>query len=281
MRCLTWLPSIFLLPLTPSTAQWPDVGGKTCVAKFVTPAAVAAARAFTGCPTLNGIEIEGEDTTPCAPQGSHLEQTRWNTGLMCPYAQHRREWGARGRAAVFSFRALVKPLSMYSPIHPRTFLTPLTRYRLAAVYVTPIELAVFEDSGWYSPNYAAADDSRAGLSWAAGMGCDFALGKCIKPDGTPSSPRHYFTTDRDTSSGNAVCTVDRKAIGYADVSDTANPPQPFAYWPAQPGKGGSLPSVFDFCPAVQAYSNSECGHGNWWGFRSGRSDATRELYKRR
>lgn len=76
---------------------WPNVGGRTCVGKFVTPAAVAAARAFTGCAAANGVEIEGEDTTPCAPQASHLEQTRWNTGLMCPYAQHRREW-RRGRA---------------------------------------------------------------------------------------------------------------------------------------------------------------------------------------
>ena len=47
------------------------IAGNNCVAKFVTEAAVAAARDYTGCPTLNGVEIEGQDTTACSLQVSY------------------------------------------------------------------------------------------------------------------------------------------------------------------------------------------------------------------
>lgn len=193
---------------------WPNVAGRTCVAKFVTETALRAARAFTGCGSLNGVEIEGADTSPCGLQASHLEQTRWNTGLMCPYAQHR-------------------------------------------LVVTAVELAVLQDSGWYQARWEAADDTRPGLSWAAGAGCAFATSKCVTA-GVPAGSRQYYGSTRDASGGTAVCTMDRRAVGYVDVSETANPPAAFRYWPDAPARGGALPGVFDFCPAVQAYSNLMC-----------------------
>ena len=183
---------------------WPNVAGRTCVAKFVTETALRAARAFTGCGSLNGVEIEGADTSPCALQASHLEQTRWNTGLMCPYAQHR-------------------------------------------LVVTAVELAVLQDSGWYQARWEAADDTRPGLSWAAGAGCAFATSKCVTA-GVPAGSRQYYGSTRDASGGTAVCTMDRRAVGYVDVSETANPPAAFRYWPDAPARGGALPGVFDFCP---------------------------------
>lgn len=64
-----------------------------------------------------------------------MEQTRWNTDLMCPFAQH-------------------------------------------ILKVSPVLLAVMEDSGWYRAIYTGADDFRPGLSWGYHQGCDFALGTC-------------------------------------------------------------------------------------------------------
>jgi leishmanolysin len=180
------------------------IAGGTCVAKFVTETAVAVARDFSGCDAANGIEIEGQDTTACALQASHLEQTRWSSELMCPYAQH-------------------------------------------ALYVGPVTLAVLQDSGWYRARWEHADGFRPGGQWGYKQGCDFALGKCIQGGAGMGSPPHYFTATRDSGSGTAVCTVDRKAVGYADVSDAANPPPPFQYWPSAPARGGTLPAVFDFC----------------------------------
>lgn len=58
-----------------------------CVARIVTPAATAAARAFFDCPTLAGVELENQDTLTCWAQGSHLEQRVHNTDLMAPFAQ--------------------------------------------------------------------------------------------------------------------------------------------------------------------------------------------------
>ena len=37
-----------------------------------------------------------------------------------------------------------------------------------------ITMALMEDTGWYSPNYAMAED----LKWGRGLGCDFALKSC-------------------------------------------------------------------------------------------------------
>lgn len=45
-----------------------------CVHKFVTPNALAAARAYFACDSLNGLELENQLTTPCDLQGSHFEQ---------------------------------------------------------------------------------------------------------------------------------------------------------------------------------------------------------------
>lgn len=44
------------------------IAGQSCVTKFVTENALAAVRDFTGCPTMNGVEIEGQDTTQCTLQ---------------------------------------------------------------------------------------------------------------------------------------------------------------------------------------------------------------------
>ena len=37
-----------------------------------------------------------------------------------------------------------------------------------------ITMALMEDTGWYLPNYAMAEE----LTWGAGLGCDFALKSC-------------------------------------------------------------------------------------------------------
>jgi len=215
MRPIASESTIRYFPERGLPCTWPNVGGRTCVAKFVTETALQVARAYTGCASLNGVEIEGEDTSPCGLQASHLEQTRWNSGLMCPYAQHK-------------------------------------------LYVTAVELAVLQDSGWYQARWEGADDTRVGLSWAAGAGCEVALAKCIAPAGEPVGSRQFYAQSRDTSRGNAVCTMDRAAVGYVDIAPAANPPAPFQYWPATPARGGGLPLVWDYCPAVQAYSNLMC-----------------------
>lgn len=75
------------------SSSYPTGIGKPalCVAKFVTPTAVAAAREFFDCPSLNGVEIENLDTGPCDVPGSHLEYRLYLGEAMNPYSTSMRQ----------------------------------------------------------------------------------------------------------------------------------------------------------------------------------------------
>lgn len=47
-----------------------------------------AARTHFGCADLAGAELENQDTTPCALQGSHWEQRVFNGEVMTPFSTH-------------------------------------------------------------------------------------------------------------------------------------------------------------------------------------------------
>ena len=76
-----------------------------CVARISTPRVKAAARAFFNCDTLEGAELENQDTSAGFVQGSH--------------------WEARTLGGEF-----------------------MAAYSSAGAKISPITLAVFEDSGW-------------------------------------------------------------------------------------------------------------------------------------
>jgi hypothetical protein len=60
--------------------------------------------------------------------------------------------------------------------------------------------------------------------------------------------------------GPAVCTIDRRAVGFTSVQafPSALPPQ-YQYWPSDATRGGEL-WVQDYCPAVTAFSNRVCAN---------------------
>ena len=81
-------------------------------------------------------------------------------------------------------------------------------------FLTPMTLALFEDSGWYRANYSMATLVQPNVSWGFQQGCDFALNKCVAPKAAPVStgtPAHFCagvtaTTDPQQAS---ECTLDR------------------------------------------------------------------------
>jgi leishmanolysin-like peptidase len=191
-----------------------------CVHRITTPAAVAAARDFFDCPTLPGPELENQLTTQCDLQGSHWEQRVLSTELMSSYTQH-------------------------------------------VMRVSPITLAVFEDSGWYVANYSGADAWRTGADWGYRQGCAFARdSKCLDGAGNGlGTPPHFYSVNHAAGStgGNSLCTTDREAVAYTSVATYSNAlPAQFQYFSGQPTVGGADPNTFDYCPAVQAYSNRIC-----------------------
>lgn len=98
-----------------------------------------------------------------------------------------------------------------------------------------ITMALFEDSGWYTVNYSAADQFYFGR----GEGCDFVRPRCDKWLGsyqcTPSEAGHWG------------CTFDYRARGVCSITKYTRPLLPWnQYFLNNATMGGSeLP---DFCP---------------------------------
>ena len=128
-----------------------------CVSKIVTPTSVSAARWFTGCPSLNGIELENHVLGSCHSTGSHLEQRLFENNLMAP------------------------------------FLSASSEHRLGLS--APV-LAIMQDSGWYRANWTAQDVFVPHADWAFKQGCKFATDTCISPQQTvPPQGEGRFCTD--------------------------------------------------------------------------------------
>ena len=86
-------------------------GGNPCVLKMVTPNVVKHAREFFDCPTLNGMEIENDNlASPCSAVNMHWESRILNNELMSSFSNE---------------------------------------FDVSPVYVSPMTLAFFEDSGWF------------------------------------------------------------------------------------------------------------------------------------
>jgi len=114
--------------------------------------------------------------------------------------------------------------------------------------LTPMTLALFEDSGWYKANYTQAKISP----WGLGAGCDFTTGPCVvSGDGGPEVPdygRGYFCSEKSQkgcSSGNTHkmgCTIN----DYYHIVPRDLPDAHFQYFDGLPTLGG--PRQADFCP---------------------------------
>eukprot|EP00816_Leptocylindrus_hargravesii_P011114 CAMPEP_0196821210 /NCGR_PEP_ID=MMETSP1362-20130617/78218_1 /TAXON_ID=163516 /ORGANISM="Leptocylindrus danicus, Strain CCMP1856" /LENGTH=688 /DNA_ID=CAMNT_0042200323 /DNA_START=153 /DNA_END=2216 /DNA_ORIENTATION=+ len=110
-------------------------------------------------------------------------------------------------------------------------------------WISPITLAIFEDSGWYFANYTFSEVSP----WGHGAGCDFVEEPCIVGGQVPEYGRGYFCNEM----GNRGCSADhthKLACTMMDYSlryPPDPPPSQFQYFD-DPNKGG--PRQADFCP---------------------------------
>mmetsp|Transcript_324 Transcript_324/g.780 ORF Transcript_324/g.780 Transcript_324/m.780 type:complete len:819 (+) Transcript_324:199-2655(+) len=108
--------------------------------------------------------------------------------------------------------------------------------------MSPLTLALFEDSGWYKGNYSMTLMSP----WGLGAGCDFVRGNCVENGVVPSHGKGYFCAQRNTfgcSFGNShkmACTI----IDFSNHETSI--PAAYQYFPSTPSYGG--PVQADFCP---------------------------------
>ena len=125
--------------------------------------------------------------------------------------------------------------------------------------LSPLTLALLEDSGWYKANYTKSNNSP----WGLGVGCDFISGLCLIGGGAgrdgqlPNYSRGFFcnkASSRGCSPGNShkmACTM----IDYSLRGGEYMPPDMFQYF-SNPEIGG--PREADYCPVYgSVYSGLE------------------------
>lgn len=123
-------------------------------------------------------------------------------------------------------------------------LSPI-RQGSAPTQMTPVTLALLEDSGWYKVNYTKAEIS----TWGYGMGCDFVFGPCLESNSpSPTVPEYGrgFFCGQDGAMG---CTPDLGAKQACAIYNHNNP-LPIQYFPDRPTMGGL--AQMDYCPVYAA-----------------------------
>merc|ERR1719491_2213814 len=121
--------------------------------------------------------------------------------------------------------------------------------------VSPMTLAAFEDSGWYTVNYSMAtriQDHVPPSAWGYQSGCDFVQEKCVVNGVVSSSSAGVFCATPDEYG----CSVDHSAVAKCVVREYPNNlPQEFQYFD-DPRQGGQI--QHDYCPTYEYYSNTVC-----------------------
>jgi hypothetical protein len=119
-------------------------------------------------------------------------------------------------------------------------------------FITAVTLAVFEDSGWYQPDYTKADGLIQGRDWGFKQGCSFAKEKCLTSGVSTGSPPHFFA-----NASWRRCTLNRKAMGCSRIReyDTKLPAQ-YRYF-SSPYLGGPS-DAYDYCPTAESFADGPC-----------------------
>ncbi|KAI5056639.1 hypothetical protein GOP47_0028826 [Adiantum capillus-veneris] len=109
--------------------------------------------------------------------------------------------------------------------------------------VSPMTLALLEDSGWYRANMSMAEQ----LDWGKNQGVEFVTDPCNLWKGA------YFCNSTHSSG----CTYNREAEGYCPIVRYPDELPPWAQYFPEPNKGGQS-SLADYCAYFVAYSDGSC-----------------------
>jgi len=153
---------------------------------------------------LNGAELENQPTTACSIVGSH--------------------WEAR----IF-VNELMSPVPISGSVHDP--------------FVSDVTLALFEDSGWYLPNYSNADTLIEDMHWGYHQGCSFATEKCVE-NGVTDFGKFWCT-----EAGEYSCSLDHTAIVACMMNIYDDASEGIKNWNYFSGNTYLGPvSVADYCP---------------------------------
>jgi hypothetical protein len=142
--------------------------------------------------------------------------------------------------------------------------------------ISALTLAVFEDSGWFVPNYevgslrclanaswceeaptagVASRPPREEFVWGRGRGCGFLTEDC---SGEAWRAEGYFCEERSGTLAAEQCTAGRLAAGRCTLTRHAAPivPSFYRYFADDSRLGGN--AMEDFCPLVAPHSDWNC-----------------------
>jgi leishmanolysin-like peptidase len=122
--------------------------------EVVTPRVQTVVRNLFNCSTLTGARLENEATNTADCAGTHWHERQFFNALLSAYFN---SYGDTGQADVLS----------------------------------PLTLALLEDSGWYKVSYDGIGNFPYGLA----LGCDFAIKDCIVDDAVPAYGKGIFCAE--------------------------------------------------------------------------------------
>mmetsp|Transcript_17574 Transcript_17574/g.31773 ORF Transcript_17574/g.31773 Transcript_17574/m.31773 type:complete len:345 (+) Transcript_17574:784-1818(+) len=169
--------------------------------EIVTETVANVVRNQFNCQRLTGGRLENQPTAANDCFGSHWDHVSWiNIESLSLLSQ------------VFAVADLYLTFTQFY-LHPQRL---FNNEFMAAVntgstqYISALTLAFLEDSGWYRPNYAVAQNSPFGL----GAGCEFVEDQCIQNGTVPEWAEGTFCS----SAASVGCTSDKHLVAYCDIS---------------------------------------------------------------
>ena len=124
-------------------------------------------------------------------------------------------------------------------------MTPISQNAGAAFAVSPLSLALLEDSSWYLADFSGATTPTFGR----GAGCGFLEDLCISDGKVPDySAGFYCSTSDETPGSPTGCDYTHRNKAGCDLIANANPPTNFQYYGSNHREFGSPYEDVRYCP---------------------------------
>ena len=122
-------------------------------------------------------------------------------------------------------------------------------------YMSPITLALFEDSGWYKAQYSAIAASTGVNWWGRNAGCGFLQNRCIE-NGEAAYPKFWCTEPEKR-----MCTSRFLSAGKCSTARYIAPLPAFSQYFSSDVQLGGCNQLMDYCPVVlpMKFANGRSG----------------------
>ena len=123
-------------------------------------------------------------------------------------------------------------------------MTSISQNEDGAFCVSPLSLALLEDSSWYKANFAAAVTP----SFGRGAGCGFVESSCIVGGKVPDYSKGFFCANSELAGSRSGCDYTHHNKAGCDLETDISPPDGYQYFlPSNPNYGSPFEDM-RYCP---------------------------------